>query len=86
MANKQIIFAIITFLHNLFTVIWIGGLVTLTFTILPVSKKTFGIEQTGKLMDNIQKKLSILVYISIIILTITGILMSKKANSFTGFF
>lgn len=30
---KEFIFTLMTFLHNLFTVVWVGGLITLGVTI-----------------------------------------------------
>ena len=75
------------FLHDLFTAIWIGGLIFITMTILPVLKKTFGHSpETEKVMDAIMQKHSKLVLISIIGLFVTGLLLSKKSPEFSGLF
>jgi len=36
------VFAIVTFLHDLFTAVWIGGVITLGITVLPSAKKVLG--------------------------------------------
>ncbi len=70
----------INFLHNIFTVLWIGGMLTLAFTVLPAIRKVLGkSKETQALNSLIKKKLSVLTYISIVGLIITGLLMSNKA-------
>jgi putative copper export protein len=39
---QQIVFALITFLHDLFTAAWIGGLITLGLSVWPAPRKTRG--------------------------------------------
>jgi putative copper export protein len=87
MPSKQIVFAIVTFLHDLFTAVWIGGLITLGITVLPSAKKVLGMgPQTKKLMDAIQKRLSVLVYVSIVGLVLTGFLQANRNPAFQGLF
>ncbi len=87
MPSKQIMFAIITFLHDLFTAVWIGGVITLGITVLPSAKKVLGMgPQTKKLMDAIQKRLSVLVYVSIVGLLLTGLLQANRNPAFQGLF
>ncbi|HEY77454.1 MAG TPA: hypothetical protein G4O00_14960 [Thermoflexia bacterium] len=84
---KQIVFPIVTFLHDLFTAIWVGGLITLGVTVLPSAKKVLGMgPETKRLMDAIQRRLSILIYISIAGLILTGLLLSNRSPSFQGLF
>jgi len=84
---RQTVFAIVTFLHDLFTAVWIGGLITLGVTVLPSAKKVLGMgPQTKKLMDAIQKRLSVLVYVSIVGLVATGLLLSNRSPAFQGLF
>lgn len=85
MASKQIVFALITFLHDLFTVIWIGGLFSLVVVVAPAARGALGMgPETKKLMAAIQKRLSTLVYLSIVVLAITGLLMSMRVTAFQG--
>jgi putative copper export protein len=87
MDPKLIVFAIITFLHDLFTAVWIGGLITLGLTVLPSAKKVLGKgPEMKKLMDAIQKRLSVLVYVSIVGLLLTGLLQANRAADFQGLF
>jgi len=84
---KQIVFAIVTFLHDLFTVVWVGGLITLGLVVLPSARKVFGVgQETRKLMDAIQRRLSAFVYVSIVGLLVTGVLLSNRAPAFQGLF
>ncbi|MEA3335906.1 MAG: hypothetical protein U9R25_08330 [Chloroflexota bacterium] len=84
---KQTVFAIVTFLHDLFTAVWIGGLITLGIAVLPSVKKVLGMgPQTKELMDAIQKRLSVLVYVSIVGLILTGLLLSNRSPAFQGLF
>ena len=84
---EQIIFAVITFLHDLFTAIWIGGLITLALTVLPSARQVLGKgPQMKKLLDAIQKRLSVLVYVSIVGLIVTGVLQANRNPSFEGLF
>lgn len=80
-------FAIVTFLHDLFTVIWIGGLIVLGVTVFPAMKAVLeSAPQTKKLASTIQKRQSVLVYISIVGLIVTGILQARGDPSFLGLF
>jgi len=87
MPEKTIIFALVTFLHDLFTAVWIGGLITLGITVLPSVKKVLGKgPQTKKLMDTIQKRNSVLVYVSMIGLVLTGLQQANRSPAFQGLF
>jgi putative copper export protein len=84
---KQIVFAMVTFLHDLFTAVWIGGLITLGLTVFPAAREALGKgPQMKRLMDTIQKRLSVLVYVSIVGLVLTGVLLSNRAPAFDGLF
>lgn len=87
MPARQIVFALVTFLHNLCTAVWIGGLITLGVTILPSARKVLGVgPQTKELMDTIQRRLSVLVYVSIVVLVLTGLLMTNRSPASQGLF
>ena len=73
---------LVMFLHNLFTAIWIGGLIVLAVTVLPAIKKQK--EQYKDLSKNIQKRLNTIVLVSIIGLWVTGMLLANRSTSFTG--
>lgn len=86
MPVKQIVFALVTFLHDLFTAVWVGGLLTLVLSVLPAARRTLPQQQTKQLMDAIQKRLSVLVYVSMVGLALTGMLLSNRAPGFMGLF
>ncbi|HDQ07116.1 MAG TPA: hypothetical protein ENN36_10415 [Candidatus Bathyarchaeota archaeon] len=79
-----IIVVLVTFLHDVFTAVWIGGLITLGVTVLPAIRKNK--QQNKELRDSIQKRLNTIVIISIAGLWITGILLANRSTAFTGFF
>jgi putative copper export protein len=87
MPSKQIVFALVTFLHDLFTVVWVGGLITLGLIVLPSARAVLGMgSETKKLMNTIQKRLSPLIYVSILGLIVTGLLLSRRSPAFQGLF
>jgi putative copper export protein len=82
-----IAFAIITFLHDLFTAVWIGGLITLGLTVLPAARQVLGKgPQMKDLLAAIQKRLSVLIYVSIVGLILTGALQANRNPAFEGLF
>lgn len=87
MSIQTIVFALVTFLHDLFTAVWIGGLITLGLTVMPSVKKVLGKgPQTKKLMATIQKRHSIFVYVSMVGLVLTGLLQANNSLAFQGLF
>jgi uncharacterized membrane protein len=77
----------ILFLHNLFTIVWIGGMISLGLIILPVTSKTLGRGPQAKdLIERIQNKLSRFVWVSMVGLLVSGILLSKRRTAFGGLF
>lgn len=85
MSTNVIIFGLVTFLHNLFTVIWIGGLIVLGITVLPAVQTVMGQGlQSKQLMDTIQRRQSLLVYVSIVGLIVRSMLWEGSVNAITG--
>lgn len=67
-------------MHDLFTSLWIGGLVFMVVILIPTIRKFFEEKEQGELfLSKIQRRLKIVVIISMLGLMITGILMSKQA-------
>jgi len=87
MPTRQVVFALISFLHDFFTVVWIGGLFALALVVLPVALRTWGRgPETKRLMDAIQRRLSPLVYVSIVGLAVTGVLLARRNPAYGGLF
>ncbi len=80
---------LISFLHDTFTALWIGGMFALAFSVLPAIRKILGKSKETKALNAlIKKRLSLLTYISMVGLIITGMLMARKAGLsglYTGF-
>jgi len=86
MATQKLVFGLISFLHNTFTVVWIGGLAIMVLTLLPTVKKTI-IDNTlaKEFMKAVVTRQRKWVYISIVGLFITGFLMGKANPYAPGF-
>jgi len=87
METNLLVNTLVTSLHNLFTLIWMGGLIITVISFLPSLRKSLGPgPQVKKVMAAFQQKQSIWVYISIVVLIITGLMLDKQNGSFTGLF
>lgn len=79
--------AVTTFLHDLFTIIWIGGLFTIALTTLPAARKALGKgPQAKSVMRAVQRRHSPWIYISIVGLVVTGLLKARQEDAFAGLF
>lgn len=87
MTVQTLVFAFVTFFHDLFTVIWMGGLIVTVISYLPALKKTLGPgPQVKKVMSAFQKRQSIWVYISMGGLILTGLFLSNRNPEFDSLF
>lgn len=85
MQNSLIAPVLVVFLHDLFTAVWIGGLIAISLTMLPAARSILGKgPQMKKLMDEIMRRQSPLVYVAIAGLTLTGLLQARGASDFDG--
>ena len=76
-----------TFLHDLFTVIWMGGLIVTAISLMPALKDALGPgPQLKKVMASFQKRQSIWVYISMVGLILTGVVMTHRSPDFEHLF
>lgn len=82
---NTVVFVLVTFLHNLFTAIWIGGLMVAALSFLPALKETLDeAPKIQRVMTAFQRRQSLWVYISIVGLIVTGVLMTNRSQSSTG--
>ncbi len=85
METQQIIMGILRFLHNLFTVVWVGGLAFLVLTMIPSLKEVSGNSPQAQSMTKvITRRYRVWVYISITGLFITGLLLGKSNTAYMG--
>jgi len=83
---KQVVFGIVRSLHDLFTALWIGGLLTTAISFMPVFKKVKKeIPGLVKFLADYQKRLATIALISVVGLWITGLLLSKQSPAYSGF-
>lgn len=64
---------LIDWLHIMATVTWIGGMFTNFIILRPAMAKALSPAEVGKLMGPLMKRFKIMVYISIVVLGVTGI-------------
>lgn len=87
MTVQTLVFAFVTFLHDLFTVIWIGGLIITVISYLPALKEALGPgPQVKKVMMSFQNHQNTWVYISMVGLILTGLLLSNRNPEFKSLF
>ena len=82
-----IIPSVIRSLHNIFTSIWIGGMLVMVLSFLPTIRKEIkDNELQGSLIDKIMNRHSKWVYIGIVILAGSGMLMARLSGKTSGLF
>ncbi|GER80240.1 MAG: hypothetical protein JETCAE02_06920 [Anaerolineaceae bacterium] len=87
MPPQTLVFALVSFLHDLFTIIWMGGIVVAAAVFLPAVKESLGAgPQTKKVMSAFQKRQSVWVYVSMAGLILTGLLMNNRSPEFRALF
>ena len=85
MQPKMLIFGLIKSLHDLFTALWVGGLLTSALSFMPTLKELGKEPQVKDLMIKYQKHLRIVALISIFGLWITGLFLGRQSEAYTGF-
>ncbi|MHB1294798.1 MAG: CopD family protein [Anaerolineae bacterium] len=84
---REIIATLIVVLHDLFTAAWVGGLLALGLAVMPAARDMLGMGPgLKKLMDAIQRRLRVLVYVSIVGLWVTGMLLARRTTGDVGLF
>jgi len=87
MAGTTVSVVLTSFFHDLFTVIWMGGLIVTVISYMPALKNTLGAgPQVKNVMQAFQKRQSVWVYISMAGLIVTGLMLSKRSAGFDHLF
>ena len=87
MTPQTIVFALVSFFHDLFTAIWMGGLLVTVLAYLPAVKNALGAgPQVKKVMMEFQKRQSVWVYVSMAGLIFTGLLTTNRSPQFESLF
>jgi putative copper export protein len=81
------IVSVVTFLHDLFTVVWIGGMITLGLGMIPAVRATLGMgSQTQQIVNAFQRRYRWFAYVCIGGLGVTGVLLSRRSPEFQSWF
>lgn len=83
---KPLIFGTIRALHDLFTAVWIGGLLTTAIAFMPAMKRSS--EKPGTLKSMLKAyhhHLRVITVVSMVGLWITGLLLSRQSPTYAGF-
>jgi len=84
---KILVFGIVKSLHDLFTALWVGGILTTAIAFMPTLRKSgLNSSHVNPLMKKYQNHLRVIALISIIGLWLTGILLGNRAPAYNGFF
>lgn len=86
MPTQMILMNVIRFLHNLFTALWIGGMMVMAIAVLPGVRKNPKISEPWPVIEGIQARLRPVAWVSMAGLAITGLLLGRSSKSFTGLF
>jgi uncharacterized membrane protein len=71
-------------LHLLATVIWIGGLVTLAWLVIPAAQRSLDPKGYSVLLERIESRLQSVGWFSLILLTVTGMFQLSANPNYTG--
>ncbi|MBG0785356.1 MAG: CopD family protein [Anaerolineaceae bacterium] len=78
---------VIRSLHNIFTSIWVGGMLAMVLSFLPVIRKEVQDAGTqGNVIDQVLIRQSRWVYLGIIVLFGSGVLMTRLSGQSSGLF
>lgn len=87
MAENMWIVSVVTFLHDLFTVVWIGGMIALGLGMLPALRRSLGMGPQMRLtVSAFQERFRWFAYVSIVGLLVTGVLLSRHSPEFRSWF
>ena len=78
---RQVLLIFSMTVHIFTAVVWIGGMFFILFIAIPAARKN--LEQPGKLMGALSKRFTPWANICILLIFVTGILMSLSAHSFS---
>jgi uncharacterized membrane protein len=84
MNGSVVLVSVVNWLHLLATVTWIGGMTTNMLVLLPSIGEALEPPAAGKLMGTVMKRFRKVIYASIAVLAITGMIMNNFNKSYLG--
>lgn len=79
---SELLLIVTTWVHLISAVVWIGGIFFILYVALPAAKQA--IEQPGKIMGPISKRYVPMANISIVLIIVSGIIMSFASHNVSG--
>lgn len=76
---QEVLLVVGAWIHLFASVVWVGGIFFILFVALPAAKET--LDRPGKLMGALSKRFVPLANISILLILMTGVLMSLSSHS-----
>jgi uncharacterized membrane protein len=80
---RESMFVLSLWLHLLATVIWIGGIASVLFVVLPSAKAALG-QETARLMGAVSKRFTPMANASIVLLVVTGTVLIYSGSQASG--
>ncbi len=86
MPTPLVVPALVLFLHDLFTVLWIGGLLTMAIVVMPALRrgsrgtgpKAPGPDSPPPFLGALQSRMGIVTIVSMVGLVLTGVLLARR--------
>lgn len=78
------VLALVYWLHMLATVAWLGGLCATALILIPAARKTLPGDLYASLLNRIQKQLQLIGWLSLAVLTGTGMFQMSASPSYGG--
>jgi uncharacterized membrane protein len=75
MLENPIVLTVLDFIHQMATIAWIGGMVFNLLAVMPTVSKVLEPALAGKFMGALMKRVRVIVYVSLLVLFVTGIPM-----------
>jgi len=82
--QNPILQTILDFLHLMATIAWIGGMFFNFLVVMPTVQKVLDPALAGKFMGTMFKRVRIVVYVSLLVLFVTGIPMKIASEYYVG--
>ncbi|MGE4541228.1 MAG: DUF4149 domain-containing protein [Bacteroidales bacterium] len=75
MLENPVVLTVLDFIHQMATIAWIGGMVFNLLAVMPTVSKVLEPALAGKFMGSLMKRVRVIVYVSLLVLFVTGIPM-----------
>jgi uncharacterized membrane protein len=77
--------SLIYWLHMLATVVWIGGLASLSLLVVPAARRSLEASAYSRLLESLQRRLDPLSWLCLAVLVVTGLFQMSASPNYQGF-